>query len=218
MLLQPWVTSCPRVHVPCPLPSPPQAAPQLCQRQAGSGLAGLFLHSVAVPQCLPTDRGAAPVLPHLLCQRHEGQDSCHWCRLPKGGPQPPGSEGTLRLLPGGSALETGGHIKWGAPRASGQQLPSVCPQLLSLFSVPQALVITNSARKSSTVGEIVNLMSVDAQRFMDLATYLNMIWSAPLQVILALFFLWQVRVCFCSPTPQGHAVGLGVTVGLREWA
>ncbi|GAB1300029.1 Multidrug resistance-associated protein 1 [Apodemus speciosus] len=54
----------------------------------------------------------------------------------------------------------------------------------------KALVITNSARKSSTVGEIVNLMSVDAQRFMDLATYINMIWSAPLQVILALYFLW----------------------------
>ncbi|XP_060220229.1 multidrug resistance-associated protein 1 isoform X2 [Meriones unguiculatus] len=58
----------------------------------------------------------------------------------------------------------------------------------------KALVITNSARKSSTVGEIVNLMSVDAQRFMDLATYINMIWSAPLQVILALYLLWLV--CF----------------------
>ncbi|KAM6155275.1 multidrug resistance-associated protein 1 isoform 1-T1 [Rhynchocyon petersi] len=55
----------------------------------------------------------------------------------------------------------------------------------------KALVITNAARKSSTVGEIVNLMSVDAQRFMDLATYLNMIWSAPLQVILALSLLWM---------------------------
>ncbi|NXR46089.1 MRP1 protein, partial [Hippolais icterina] len=55
----------------------------------------------------------------------------------------------------------------------------------------KALVITNSARKTSTVGEIVNLMSVDAQRFMDLATYINMIWSAPLQVVLALFLLWQ---------------------------
>ncbi|XP_057630056.1 multidrug resistance-associated protein 1 isoform X2 [Chionomys nivalis] len=54
----------------------------------------------------------------------------------------------------------------------------------------KALVITNSARKSSTVGEIVNLMSVDAQRFMDLATYINMVWSAPLQVILALWLLW----------------------------
>ncbi|XP_054066663.1 multidrug resistance-associated protein 1 isoform X5 [Rissa tridactyla] len=55
----------------------------------------------------------------------------------------------------------------------------------------KALVITNSARKTSTVGEIVNLMSVDAQRFMDLSTYINMIWSAPLQVILALYLLWQ---------------------------
>ncbi|NXN93457.1 MRP1 protein, partial [Rhinopomastus cyanomelas] len=55
----------------------------------------------------------------------------------------------------------------------------------------KALVITNSARKTSTVGEIVNLMSVDAQRFMDLVTYLNMIWSAPFQVIVALYMLWQ---------------------------
>uniref|UniRef100_A0A670YWM7 Multidrug resistance-associated protein 1 n=1 Tax=Pseudonaja textilis TaxID=8673 RepID=A0A670YWM7_PSETE len=56
----------------------------------------------------------------------------------------------------------------------------------------KALVITNSARKTSTVGEIVNLMSVDAQRFMDLATYINMVWSAPFQVMLALYLLWQV--------------------------
>ncbi|XP_056143847.1 multidrug resistance-associated protein 1 isoform X2 [Lampris incognitus] len=55
----------------------------------------------------------------------------------------------------------------------------------------KALVISNAARRTSTVGEIVNLMSVDAQRFMDLVTYINMIWSAPLQVVLALYFLWQ---------------------------
>uniref|UniRef100_A0A6Q2XP15 Multidrug resistance-associated protein 1 n=1 Tax=Esox lucius TaxID=8010 RepID=A0A6Q2XP15_ESOLU len=55
----------------------------------------------------------------------------------------------------------------------------------------KALVISNAARRTSTVGEIVNLMSVDAQRFMDLITYINMIWSAPLQVVLALYFLWQ---------------------------
>ncbi|XP_029946251.1 multidrug resistance-associated protein 1 [Salarias fasciatus] len=55
----------------------------------------------------------------------------------------------------------------------------------------KALVITSAARRTSTVGEIVNLMSVDAQRFMDLITYINMIWSAPLQVVLALYFLWQ---------------------------
>lgn len=61
-------------------------------------------------------------------------------------------------------------------------------------SAPQALVISSAARRASTVGEIVNLMSVDAQRFMDLITYINMIWSAPLQVVLALYFLWQVRL------------------------
>ncbi|CAJ0967200.1 unnamed protein product [Ranitomeya imitator] len=56
----------------------------------------------------------------------------------------------------------------------------------------KALVISNAARRTSTIGEIVNLMSVDAQRFMDLATYINMIWSAPLQVIFALYLLWQI--------------------------
>ncbi|NXD76744.1 MRP3 protein, partial [Halcyon senegalensis] len=55
----------------------------------------------------------------------------------------------------------------------------------------KSLVITNSAKRSSTVGEIVNLMSVDAQRFMDLVTFLNMLWSAPLQIFLALYFLWE---------------------------
>ncbi|XP_054702251.1 ATP-binding cassette sub-family C member 3 isoform X2 [Grus americana] len=55
----------------------------------------------------------------------------------------------------------------------------------------KSLVITNSAKRSSTVGEIVNLMSVDAQRFTDLMTFLNMLWSAPLQIFLALYFLWQ---------------------------
>lgn len=55
----------------------------------------------------------------------------------------------------------------------------------------KALVISNSVRRESTVGEIVNLMSVDAQRFMDLLPFLNLLWSAPLQIILAIYFLWQ---------------------------
>ena len=54
----------------------------------------------------------------------------------------------------------------------------------------QSLRLSNSARRQSTVGEIVNLMSVDAQRFMDLVTYLHLIWSAPLQIVLAVFFLY----------------------------
>ncbi|XP_063235809.1 multidrug resistance-associated protein 1-like isoform X7 [Bacillus rossius redtenbacheri] len=56
----------------------------------------------------------------------------------------------------------------------------------------KALKMSNSARKESTVGEIVNLMSVDAQRFMDITTNLSMVWSAPLQITLAIIFLWDV--------------------------
>ena len=54
----------------------------------------------------------------------------------------------------------------------------------------QSLKLSNKARRTSTVGEIVNLMSVDAQRFMDLMSNIHMVWSAPLQIILSLVFLW----------------------------
>uniref|UniRef100_A0A336K4Z6 ABC-type glutathione-S-conjugate transporter n=1 Tax=Culicoides sonorensis TaxID=179676 RepID=A0A336K4Z6_CULSO len=56
----------------------------------------------------------------------------------------------------------------------------------------KSLVISNAARKEFNIGEIVNLIAVDAQRFMDLTTYLNMLWSAPLQISLSLFFLWMI--------------------------
>eukprot|EP00058_Branchiostoma_floridae_P021694 XP_002607184.1 hypothetical protein BRAFLDRAFT_118638 [Branchiostoma floridae] len=55
----------------------------------------------------------------------------------------------------------------------------------------KSVVLTNEARKSSTVGEIINLMSVDAQRFMDLCSHINMLWSAPFQIAVSLYFLWQ---------------------------
>lgn len=74
-------------------------------------------------------------------------------------------------------------------------LPSsfLSPSFPSPSSSPppsQSLKLTNKARQGSTVGEIVNLMSVDAQRFMDTVTYLNMVWSAPLQIVLSLIFLY----------------------------
>ncbi|KAL4228773.1 hypothetical protein ACF0H5_011815 [Mactra antiquata] len=55
----------------------------------------------------------------------------------------------------------------------------------------KALTMNSEAKKSSTVGEIVNLMSVDCQRLQDMTGYLWMLWSAPVQVILALVLLWQ---------------------------
>lgn len=37
----------------------------------------------------------------------------------------------------------------------------------------KTLVLSNASRQQSTVGEIVNHMSVDAQRLMDLCTYFH---------------------------------------------
>ena len=38
---------------------------------------------------------------------------------------------------------------------------------------------------------MVNLMSVDAQRLMDLATYVNVLWSSPITILIALYFLYD---------------------------
>jgi len=56
----------------------------------------------------------------------------------------------------------------------------------------QALTMSNEARKTTTVGEIVNLMSVDAQRLQDATGYLWMTWSAPLQICIAIAMLWTL--------------------------
>ncbi|XP_071095599.1 multidrug resistance-associated protein 1-like [Haliotis cracherodii] len=54
----------------------------------------------------------------------------------------------------------------------------------------KALTISSDARKESTVGEIVNLMSVDCQRLQDVTGYLYVIWSSPLLIAIALYMLW----------------------------
>ncbi|XP_064596836.1 multidrug resistance-associated protein 1-like [Liolophura sinensis] len=55
----------------------------------------------------------------------------------------------------------------------------------------KALSMNNLARKESSVGEIVNLMSVDAYRFEELLENLWAIWSGPLLIILSIYFLYQ---------------------------
>ncbi|KAL3972079.1 growth differentiation factor 15 [Sarotherodon galilaeus] len=54
----------------------------------------------------------------------------------------------------------------------------------------KALVVSNDTRKESTVGETVNLMSADAQRFNDVTTSIHLLWSCPLQIIISIVFLW----------------------------
>lgn len=56
----------------------------------------------------------------------------------------------------------------------------------------KALLLSNAAKRESSTGEIVNLMSVDVQKIMDLIPFVNMMWSAPFQIAVALYFLWGI--------------------------
>ncbi|KAJ1525343.1 hypothetical protein ONE63_010161 [Megalurothrips usitatus] len=56
----------------------------------------------------------------------------------------------------------------------------------------KSLRMSNLSRKDRTVGEIVTLMSVDAQRFVDLGSIITMVWGAPLQIIVSLYLLWRI--------------------------
>ena len=56
----------------------------------------------------------------------------------------------------------------------------------------KALTMTSSAKRDSTVGEIVNLMSVDSERLVQVIQYIWIFWSSPLQIIIALAMLWNV--------------------------
>ncbi|NXE22880.1 MRP1 protein, partial [Ardeotis kori] len=55
----------------------------------------------------------------------------------------------------------------------------------------KALTLANSSRRNYTTGEIVNLMSADAQQLMELTSNINLLWSAPFQIIMAVIFLWK---------------------------
>ncbi|KAI9535316.1 hypothetical protein NQZ68_002870 [Dissostichus eleginoides] len=54
----------------------------------------------------------------------------------------------------------------------------------------KALVVSNDTRKETTVGETVNLMSADAQRFNDVTNFIHLLWSCPMQILLSIVFLW----------------------------
>ena len=45
--------------------------------------------------------------------------------------------------------------------------------------------------KCVSAGEVVNLLSVDCQKLQDAALFINFMWASPLQVGLAIFFLYQ---------------------------
>lgn len=56
----------------------------------------------------------------------------------------------------------------------------------------KALKIASTAKKDTTIGEIVNLMAVDAHRFFEMSPYILIGITAPMVMGLALYFLWTV--------------------------
>ncbi|MES1916352.1 MAG: hypothetical protein MHM6MM_008178 [Cercozoa sp. M6MM] len=54
----------------------------------------------------------------------------------------------------------------------------------------KSLRLSPASRGKRSTGEIVNLMSTDAQRLQDVFPYVHMTWSAPLQIVLSIAFLW----------------------------
>nr|CDS35339.1 multidrug resistanceprotein h,multidrug resistanceprotein f,multidrug resistanceprotein b [Hymenolepis microstoma] len=55
----------------------------------------------------------------------------------------------------------------------------------------KSLRLSAASHGEFTTGEITNLMSIDAGRFRMLMFNIHDLWSAPFQVSLAIYFLWQ---------------------------
>lgn len=77
----------------------------------------------------------------------------------------------------------------------------------------KALRISSAAKRNTTVGEIVNLMAVDAQRFFELMPNLHILWSGPLTIGVSIYLLWQY---LGAAVLSGLAVTIS-TVPLSVW-
>ncbi|CAF0848112.1 unnamed protein product, partial [Didymodactylos carnosus] len=56
----------------------------------------------------------------------------------------------------------------------------------------KSLKLSNSSKQTTTTGEIVNLMTIDAQCFQQLAFHIHDLWSGPVQITLALYLLYNL--------------------------
>ncbi|RUS75497.1 hypothetical protein EGW08_016746, partial [Elysia chlorotica] len=77
----------------------------------------------------------------------------------------------------------------------------------------KALTMNNEAKKKSTAGEIVNLMSVDCQRIMEVMNFFFFAWTTPFQVIAAIAILYQ----FIGPSALVGLAVLLLTVPLNSY-
>ncbi|OTF83070.1 hypothetical protein BLA29_002531, partial [Euroglyphus maynei] len=55
----------------------------------------------------------------------------------------------------------------------------------------KSLRMSNLSRTQYSSGEVTNIMSVDSERITDFLVVVNMLWSAPFQIAIAFYMLWQ---------------------------
>lgn len=68
------------------------------------------------------------------------------------------------------------------------------PRLTSCSSwATQVLALSSGSRKTSAVGDVVNLVSVDVQRATESVMYLNGLWLPLIWIVVCFVYLWQVR-------------------------
>ena len=81
----------------------------------------------------------------------------------------------------------------------------------------KALVLGSGERYTRSLGEITNLVSIDAQRLQDLTTYLHAVWYSFYQIILALSFLWQQLGPSCLGGVAVILIMMPVTKSVARW-
>lgn len=81
----------------------------------------------------------------------------------------------------------------------------------------KALVLQSSERQSRSLGEITNLVSIDAQRMQDLTTYLHAIWYSFVQIGLALYFLWGQMGVACLGGVVMMLIMMPLTKLVAQW-
>jgi ABC-type multidrug transport system fused ATPase/permease subunit len=69
----------------------------------------------------------------------------------------------------------------------------------------KSLALSSQSRRSHTSGEMINIVSVDADRVGIFSWYLHEVWQVPLQVVMAMFIL-------CSTLGVASLAALGATV------
>ena len=62
---------------------------------------------------------------------------------------------------------------------------------LSGLIYKKSLKLSARARRETTVGELVNLIQVNAESFVYVTKDFDMLWSAPLQITISLVMLWS---------------------------